>query len=494
MYTLKKTAISLFLALSVTNSIAQNISISKGDQTSSKIVKSSDVLNFMSGGNHYFFTTYSEHAVKQYHMQSFDNAGALLTDRTLEVKVGVFNNSYGIDDVKGLGNKVYALVEHLDKPAGKNSLLARVIDNEGSVSEEEIEVMSIPFEKTMNSGYNYSSVSPDNKTLAIVGEMPFVKEQPAQFKIALYNQDLNKIKEGVINLPGENTKNKSMSLLVANDGTAYLMKKGMTKKGEITLTIYQWLMDKPSEVTEYIVEVIEPNQIFNYSQIINSKNELIVSGTYYERKTLTVGEKKAVGVFYFTNKNKTEKIFKTFTLDAPIDNLTSRKVLINGNTIFLTAEQYKEERITPPASSAGSMSTFDYNYDYTHKSEYVIAMDAEGNKKFQLEIAKDFTVRDFDKQYYSSYFICNEKLTIIFNDASKKYIKGYESYYGYQIPVLVQITNDGLMQSPVIFKDERKLDQYYTLNPSYSLQTSNNQISFLEEYNQNSKFITFKIN
>ena len=59
MYTLKKTAISLFLVISVTNSVAQNISISKGDQTSSKIVKSSDVLNFMSGGNHYFFTTYS---------------------------------------------------------------------------------------------------------------------------------------------------------------------------------------------------------------------------------------------------------------------------------------------------------------------------------------------------------------------------------------------------------------------------------------------------
>jgi hypothetical protein len=73
--------------------------------------------------------------------------------------------------------------------------------------------------------------------------------------------ELKKIKEGTINLPGENTKNKSMSQLVANDGTVYLIRKGMTKKGEITLTVYQWLPEKPSEVTEYIIEVVEPNQI-----------------------------------------------------------------------------------------------------------------------------------------------------------------------------------------------------------------------------------------
>ena len=121
-------------------------------------------------------------------------------------------------------------------------------------------------------------------------------------------------------------------------------------------------------------------------------------------------------------------------------------------------------------------------------------MDADGNKKFQLELAKDFTSRDFDKQYYSTYFICNDKLTVVYNDASKKYLKGYESYYGYQVPVLVQITNDGLMQPPVIFKDDIKIDQYHVLNPSYSIQTSNNQISCLEDYNQNSRFITFKIN
>ncbi len=489
------TKIGLLFAFATSIEVnSQNISIIKGGQTFAKQEKTSECINFMNSGNHFFFTKYSEGAVPKYYMQSFDNNGNFLTNTTLEINEGVFNNSYGIDQVIGFGPKVYAMVEHLDKPAGKNSLTARAIDNIGRVSEDEVEVMSIPFEKTMNSGFNYTSVSPNNSILAVVGEMPYAKEQPAQFKIALYNQDMKKVKEGTINLPGENTKNKSMSQVVANDGTVYLIKKGMTKKGEITLTIYQWLSENPSEIKEYTIELIEPNQIYNYTYEINSNNELIVTGTYYERKTLTVGEKKAIGVFFFTNKGKTEKVFKTFTLDTPVENLTTRKLLFNGNTMFLTAEQYKEERISPPASAAGSMASFDFNYNYTHKNDFIIAMDTEGNKKFQLEISKNFTVRDFDKQYYSAYFICNGKLTIVYNDETRKYVKDYESYYGYQIPVLVQISNDGLMQSPIIFKNDLRLDAYHTINPSYSLQTSNNQISFLMMYNQTAKFVGLKIN
>jgi hypothetical protein len=489
---LKKIQLGFCLALSTVTLTAQVVTLAKGGQTEIKQVIGSDPVNFFANGDHYFFEVYMERAMMNYHLQSFDSKGGFLANTALEVSVGVLNNSYSIDQVIGFGNKAYAMVEHLDKPAGKNTLLARTIDNMGKVSTSEVEVMSIPFEKTMNSGFNYTSVSSDNKTMAVVGEMIYVKEQPAQYKIALFDQELKKTKEGTITIAGENTKNKSISQVVANDGTVYIIKKGMTKKGEITLNVYQWLPETPSEYKEYTLEVVEPNQFYNYSYAVNSSNELIISGLYYERKTFSAGEKKAVGVFYFTNKGKSEKVFKTFALDAQVDNLTSRKLLINGNTIFLTAEQYKEERITPPASAAGSLAALDYHYNYIHKSEFVIAMDNEGTKKFQLELNKDFTARDFDKPFFSSYNIVNGKLTIVYNDQAKKYVKD-DYNYSYQIPVLVQITNDGLMQSPVVLKNELKLEQYYILNPTYSLQTSNNQISFLMGNNQFYKFVGLKI-
>lgn len=479
----------LFSAFSVES---QNVTITRGGQTKMALVKSSEPNNFIAGGDHYFFTEYTEHAVRTYHLQSFDSKGAFLADAVLEINQGVFNNTYSIDEVLGFGNKAYAMIEHLDKPSGKNTLLARVIDNKGKIATSEVEVMSIPFEKIMNSGFNYSAVSSDNKTLAVVGEMMYVKDQPAEFKVALFNQDMKKIKEGDFKLPGENTKNKSISVKVANDGTVYLIKKGMTKKGDITLAVYQWSSVNSSDVKEYLIELTPPSQLLNFTYEVNSNNELIVSGLYYERRTLTVGETQAAGVFYFTNKGKSEKVLSVFKLDAPVDNLTARKILINGNTVFLTAEQYKEERITPPASAAGSMSNFDWNYNYTHKSDFVIALDVDGNKKFQLELAKDFSARDFDRQFYSGYFICNGKLTVMYNDLTKKYIKD-DSYYANQVPVLVQITNDGLLQSPVVFKNELKLEQYFVLYPSRSLQDSNNQISILMGNSQFEKIISVKV-
>lgn len=491
---LKTIGLSLCLAVTISAAHAQKVTITKGSsQVPNKRVNGSEEFSFVSNDINYFFTSYTDRGLRTFYLQSFDKNGTSLVNNALSVDVGVFNNSYSIDEIAGFSNKVYALVEHLDKPAGKNSLLAREVDSQGNVAKSETELMSFPFEKTMNSGFNYSSVSPDGNTLAVVGELPYNKEMPAQFKIALYNKDLKKIKEGDIKFPGENTKNKSITVKVANDGTVYLIRKGMTKKGEITLAAYQWQSETPSEVKEYIIELTPPNQIFNYSYAISKNDELIISGLSYERKTLTVGETKAIGGFYFINKGKKETVFKTFNLDAPVDNLTARKIMTNGSTVFLIAEQYKEQRITPPASAAGSMSNFDFNYDYTHKSEFVIALDNEGTKKFQLEVAKDFMARDYDKQYYAAYYICNDKLTIIYNDQTRKHVKGYESYYSGEIPVLVQITNDGLMQSPVVFKDDLKIEQYCTLYPSMSNQVASNKIALLMKNGTNTKLITFTI-
>lgn len=469
---------------------AQKLSLTKGGQTAIDKEKSTEPFNFISNGDHYFMTKYFSKGIMNFEMKSFDSKGQALKNKKLEVSVGSFNNSFGIDDIVGMGTKVYALIEHLDKASGKNTLTARTMDNQGNIAESGVDVMSIPFEKTMNSGFNTSSVSPDAKTLAVVGELPFEKEQPAKFKIAVYDEQLKKLKEGEIVLPGENTKNKNMTPLVANDGTVYLIKKGITKKGETTLAVYQW--SAGADVKEYTFELTPPLNIFTYAYTVNAANEFIISGTTYERKTFTAGDKQAVGVFYFSNKGKTEKLLKTFNLDAPVDNLTARKILVNGNTIFLTAEQYKEERISAPPATAGTAASFDYNYDYTHQNEHIIAIDTEGNKKFQLSLAKDFKARDWDKPYYAGYYIVNDKLIVIYNDQTIKYIKN-DMYYQNQVAVLVQITNDGLMSPPVVFKNELKLDQYYMLYPSLSVQDSANQLSFLMGNHEYLKFLSIKI-
>jgi hypothetical protein len=319
--------------------------------------------------------------------------------------------------------------------------------------------------------------------LAVAGEMPFVKEQPARFKVAVFNQSLEKIAEDEIALPGENARGKDISIVVTNDRTVYLVKKSASRNGEIALTVYHWSAANAGAVKESAIQLTPPNQVSSYTHAIGPNNELIVCGLYYERRTVSTGEPKASGVFYFTNKGENNKGLKTFALDAPIENLTARKILVNGNTIFLTTEQFKEQREPAPATD------LDVNYNYTHKSDFVFGMDTEGNKKFQVELTKNFTARNFDRQYYSGYFLCNGKLTAIYNDVAKKY---FTSYSYNEVAVLVQITNDGLAQAPVVFKNELKLDGY-TLYPTFSVQDSDNQIAALAYNGESMKILTLKI-
>lgn len=476
----------LLLLAAVSN--AQSVALKLGEETKTPLVKNGEAIGFVSGGNSYFVTKKFEQAVTNYYLESYDASGGALAETPLEINMGVFNNTYGIHDVIGFGNTACALVEHLDKASAKNTLLAREIDDAGTVSKDETDLMEMSFEKLMNPGINHAAASADQKVLAVVGELPYVKEQPAKLKIALYDPTLKRTSEGEITLPGEDTRNKTIRVAVANDGTVYLIKQTMTKNAEIALAVYQYAPNTP--LKEYTFEMDAPNQFFSYAYTVTPNNELVLGGTYYERKTLTVGEKTAVGVFYFTNRSKAEKVFKTVALDKPVENLTARKILLNGNTVFLAAEQYKEEKVAPPASTPAA--NFEYSYTYTHKSEYVIALDTEGNKKFELGLAKDFTAKDFNKQYLSAYFISNGKFTIVYNDLAKKYTG--DPSYGTLIPVLVQITNEGLMQSPVVFTDKLKLPYYSVLYPAFAVQNAENSFTFLLKNSDRSQYINLKIN
>jgi hypothetical protein len=278
--------------------------------------------------------------------------------------------------------------------------------------------------------------------------------------------------------------------VVANDGSVYIIKRTMNKIGEIVLAAYQVDM-KTGTAKEYTIELTAPSYIYTYETALSANNELIIAGTYYNRTTVTVGEKKANGIFLFTNKNKQEKVMSNFPLDTPVDNLTARKILVNGNTIYLAAEQFKEERIDPPASTAGTSAAFDYHYTLIHKNEYVIGMDLDGKRKFELNLSKDFSVRDIDHQHLSAYFISNGKFTLIYNDQRQKYTT--ESGYNYLIPVLVQITNDGLMQPGIPFIDKLRLPYEYILNTSKYVQSTDNQINFLMGKNETSKFLKITI-
>lgn len=485
----KATTVAFAIGLS-SGLMAQEVSYTQGGETAAKLVKHSTLDNFRVGGTNYFVTSYMESATMTYYVESYSDNGSALSQTKLEIPVGSFNNSYNLDGVVGLGDQAYALVEHMVKETKAYTLSIRPIESSGKVSSTDTELMKMSFEKVMNSGFYDANVSPDKNTLVVCGQLPFDKEQEARFKLALFDNSLKSTAETEIKLPGEDTKNKQMEVLVANDGSVYLIKRSMNKIGEIVLTAYQ-VDVKAGTVKEYLIELTALSYIFTYKTALSDNNELIVAGTYYNRTTVTVGDKKAVGIFFFTNKNKQEAVLSNFPLDTPVDNLTARKILVNGNTIYLAAEQFKEERIDPPASAAGSTAALDYNYTLIHKNEYVIGMDTEGKRKFELNLAKNFSVRNIDHQYVSAYFISGGKFTMVYNDQRQKFTT--ETEHGSLIPVVVQITNDGLMQPGVPMIEKIKLPYDQVLFTAKYVQLNDSEVAFLTEKNEKSRFLKLTI-
>lgn len=457
---------------------AQDVSTSTGGFAPFFQKKQSKEFNFLVGGNNYFFNYYFESAQKKYHLTTYNSSGDFVAASDLKIEMGVFNNSFSIDQVVAVGSKVYATVEHLDKPSGKMTLSAREISPNGEVSTNETVLSEYAFTKTLNSGQNETVVSPDGKTLAVVSLLPFVKKQSAKVKVSVYDESLKQISTGQITIPGEDKKNKRIEVQVANDGTVYIVKH--TSTGKLGISLESFNVKGGKIVGQHKLGIPVDSRIFSYVLATNMKSELVICGSFYNSTKVVVNGQKVHGVFYY-NSSASKLVMSDF--DTPIVELTVRKVLFAENTIYVGAESYNEEKMSPPPSSTGSAATFDYNYMYNHSGEYVIGLDNTGKKKFELNLDQSGSIKNFDQVYRPSFVLSNNDLICLYNDHTEKYITNYDWRDDYDaiMPVLVKITEDGLMLPPVVFKDDLKNGRGSKYYPSVSLQKSANELNVIQE-------------
>lgn len=71
---------------------------------------------------------------------------------------------------------------------------------------------------------------------------------------------------------------------------------------------------------------------------------------------------------------------------------------------------------------------------------------------------REFTAVDYSAHLFSGYFIYNSRLTAIYNDDYDKYRPDNRCR---AIPVLVQITNDGLMKARGPFEKPLNFDNIF---------------------------------
>lgn len=486
---------ALFLATSFLIN-AQDITITPRGEAGLHQVQQSKEINFQAGGLSYFFTTdYAGAGVTNYFMECFDETGQIKGETQLKIPGGEFGNSYDIVNVMPLGDKAYAMVEHVHKDAGKKTLSARLINPIGAVDASETILMDFPFAKLMNGGFHYSAVSPDQKKIAVVGLLPYKKKESATVKVAVYDENLKELSKGEFDLPGEDTKNKRVYLHAANDGTVYITKRTSNKNEGIVLTVYQYSASSNDLEQEYSIKVGEENRIYSYTQAVNDKNELVICGTQYKFTRLVAGDQEMDAVFMFRAKNKNEAVLKSSPLTTKLSGLDARAIRFNRNTVFFGAEQLKEEKITPPASTAGTTINDPTNYNYTHGSECLVGFDMDGNKLFDHVFPQAASrVRNFHKHFQAGYFIVNGEFIMIYNDLAQNHLPQEEWNANRFVPVMVKVAIDGTILSVTPFRGSASITEYYQLFPSYSIQQSANELVILSKSATASRYNLIKFN
>jgi len=474
---MKLITLTAIAALTTLPLLAQDFTISESGSTETYDQKQSEEIQFTVGGVHYFITANFASAQMNYYMQTVSAEGAGLQAGKLEVPVGVFNDSYSIREVVGLGNQAYALIEHMDKENNKMFLTARKLSSNTTIATEEVDLMEYAFEKAMRSGYLYGVTSDDHKRLAVVGVMPYDKNLPTRIRVSMFDENMKNISTGDFEMEGEDMKNKRIEVTVANDGTVYVTRFTNTIKEGYGLLVHQYNPTSKSVENTYEIMMEKGYNVIDYHYAVSPKNELVIAGTFYKQVTISTGlDPKAEQLFLFTAKDKKTGVLEKSTIDTPAENLQVTSILFSGTTTFVTAEQLKEDRIDNPSNPAST----DYSYRYTHGNEYAFGFNPEGKKSFELLLEQSFNTTNLHRQFRSAHHVINGNLIYIYNDQFSKYRADGDEAGNNVIPVAVVIEPSGLMKPAVPFMNGLKLPSGYVLNPAFSLSQGNTIITFMQ--------------
>jgi hypothetical protein len=462
------------------------VTVSHGNSVAYQINKDAETSSFSTDANHYFIFNKTVAATHMYSMLVSDRAGNVNKVDEIAIKNGVFNNAFYIYKILGVGKKAVVLVQHLDKNGGKNTLLLRTMDNSGAVSETEIEAASLDYKKMMNPGDWYVYVTPDHNHLAIVGRQPLEKDQPDKFTFAFFDSDLKKINSGEFTFPLRDKKMRNIDFYASDKGDLYLVNNDY-EKGAWAPEVFR-LSVSNTTVTSSTILLTEPQKIFNYVGAVTKEGNLVIGGYYHENKKISIGETAAKGTWIYDSGQNNS--VKTSPLDNPIENLTARSIFFNGNTAFLVGEQYKEDKTSVPTPPGGT-PTFNYNYTYDYKDMVVTGYDAANwNKKFNVVLNRNWTGRNYNDDLPAVFGILNGKFTAVYNDEYTKYFPKATSYSNTKLPVLVSVTNDGLMEEPVNYETIFRATDYsgFTLMPKFSSNEISNDFLILG-YNRRDNYI-----
>lgn len=477
------------IASATINSYGQ-VKVSQGNNSPDfKLTSQPKFTSFATDNANYFvISNKSQMSEKSYTLIVADKTGNITTAKDVQLNQGVSNNSYDLTSILVVGKSPVAFVENHSKGDGKNTLTARIIDNNGTLNASGINVGSLSLAKMSNPGEWYTCLSPDKKHVAVIGKTAHEKNVSDQFKFFILDEDLKETNKGQFSFAGNTNEINIFNFLTSDKGDLYMISEEFDKTYKYPVLYQYSSAGVPSIVPVMISDPGLKN--ISYTCSVSPDGDLVMAGYLQKKKTFSSGDPEANGTWIFNSSKPSE--VKTFNFDKPVTSMTARNLVYNGDTFFLIGEQYKADKEQGNAIGMAQVRFgMGNNYTYTHNDLLVTGFNSEGNKKFEMPISRKWSTRNPDQEFMIASGVVGNKLTLIYNDDYSKYID--DKYRkNTKLPIAVSITNDGLMDAPLHFA--KQLDvivSNYALLPQY-FNVSQGKMVVLSGNAQSVKTVTFE--
>jgi hypothetical protein len=282
--------------------------------------------------------------------------------------------------------------------------------------------------------------SVDHSKLLVIQNPPFEKYNMEEFKLTLFDAELNQLWEKPIKLPYLDQDFKIIKSKVDDKGNVYLLtahKDIQNKQSDLKglpLKSYTVLAYNKTEnrLKEFDIK-LKDKWVNGLNIAFDNQDGLTIGGFYSTSKDYSIS-----GTFFLTIDTKTLSI-KSKSLNpfkqGFLDQFNSGKrlegnkklddfyfdhlVVAEDGSIYFTAEQYYVRTTSYYDHRTGVTN---YTYYYHYNDIVVVKMDAKAKMVWTKRIPKRQVTND-DNGYYSGYTVASYEgaLKILYNDNSKNF-------------------------------------------------------------------------
>ncbi len=373
--------------------------------------------------------SYTDH---HFLLEKYDASFNRVFSTDITPPVGVMGNSNLVNKVLGVKGKVLVMCDGWNKSEKTGSCNIFEVSLDGDVAKTPVVADKAIAEKQMRSANYYYDVSDDGTKLIVLTQLPYEKEANEKGRLKCFETTtMKELWSKDIDFEVPSDKSPDNSIIVADNGDAYLLKKVKMDKN-----VWKYAMYSFTNGTMKKEEIEIADKVFNSSKmVINTKGDLVVYGTYAMGRWTGNESQGSVylrvdGTTKAIASKKVEpwpnELIKAF-MESKIGGKAASvipmefKYMIpksDGSVIAMFEDNKIDKDVVPGSTS------FQYNYTYTSGSIMVLCLNPDGTQAWNNVIPKNQVVKtQSENRLFDSfcYGMLGDRLLVFYGNTNVQY-------------------------------------------------------------------------